>query len=137
MRRWLAVSVAAMLVTGCGVSPYVSGGPIGPTVQTRKPSHAQPRDPSPATGFEPGQILVKPAPGQTLDDLRRQFGAENVLPYRPEGMDDSLRLEFGLDDWVIILVPEGTELGALNGLIEEGIIVDSRLVPRGQGQRPI
>lgn len=137
MRMWLALPVVGLLVAGCGVSPHISGGPLGPTIPPRKPIPSAAQEPSPAIGFEPGQILVKPAPGQTLDDLRRKFGAENVQPYRPEGMDDSLRLEFGLDEWVIIIVPEGTELGALGGLIEEGIVVDSRLVPKGQGQRPI
>jgi hypothetical protein len=137
MRSWLLLPVAALLVAGCGVQPHISGGPIGPSVQTRKPAPSQAQEPSPATGFEPGQILVKPAPGQSLDDLRRKFGAENVQPYRPEGIDDNLRLELGLDEWVVIIVPEGTELGTLGGLIEEGEIVDSRLVPKGQGQRPI
>jgi len=32
----------------------------------------------------------------------------------------------------VIIVPEDSELGALSGLIEDGAIVDGRLVPKGQ-----
>ncbi|MFN8534998.1 MAG: hypothetical protein U0556_15785 [Dehalococcoidia bacterium] len=137
MRGWLVLPVAALLIAGCGAPPHTSGGPLGPSAQARKPAPAQAQEPNPANGFEPGQILVKPAPGESLDDLKRKFGADNVQPYRPEGMDENLRIELGLDEWVVIIVPEGSELGALGGLIEDGDVVDSRLVPKGQGQRPI
>ncbi|MCL6649651.1 MAG: hypothetical protein K6U89_15115 [Chloroflexi bacterium] len=130
MRRWLAFPLAALLMAGCMVPPYTSGGPIGGAPPRRSVPASQ--EPSPATGYEPGQILVRPAPGQTLEDLQRRFGAENVRPFAPEGMDDSLRLEFGLDQWYVIIVPEGSELGGLSGLIEDGAIVDGRLVPKGQ-----
>jgi hypothetical protein len=127
---------AIALASGCTpVAPHTSGGPIGPSVQARKPTPPpQASDPSPAAGFEPGTILVKPAPGQSEDDLKKQFGSDNVQPYRPDGIDENLAAELGLDGWFVIKVPEGDELGTLSGLIENGEVGDARLAPKPSGQ---
>lgn len=131
MKRWLIVSLLALAMSGCA-GVHTDGGPIGPTVQNKKPAHqasTQQPDSSQQQIGKPGQILVKPGPGQSLDDLQRRFGAENVSPYRPDGMDDSLALEFGLKDWYVIRVPEGKELEILGELADEGGYGDLKIMP--------
>lgn len=130
--RVALLALSFLLIACTGKPPIVTGGPIGPTVKNVKPVPApQIEEPSPATGFQPGEILVKPAPGVTEDDLKKRFGADNVRPFTPEGIDESLRAEFNLDEWFIIKVPEGEEVGIAGGLVEKGDIVgDVRLSPK-------
>lgn len=130
------ILASIVLAAGCApVAPHTSGGPIGPSVQARKPAPPpEAQEPNPAAGFEPGTILVKPGPGQSEEDLKRRFGENNVQPYRPEGIDENLAAELGLEGWFVIKVPEGDELGALSGLIENGDVVDARLAPRSGGR---
>ena len=55
----MSLFLASLVVTGCTpVTPHTSGGPIGPSVQARKPAPPpSAQEPNPAAGFEPGAIL--------------------------------------------------------------------------------
>ncbi|MCS7002284.1 MAG: hypothetical protein NZ518_05480 [Dehalococcoidia bacterium] len=143
MRRVLLAALSATLVvlTACAdAPPRRVGGPLGSqtptTIRTPTPTPNPNRDLTPPGGFQPGQILVQPAPGVTRDDLERQFGAGNVRPYTPSGLDDTMILEFGADNWFQIQVPSGNELGAINGLRDQGRITGYGLLPLPPSEDP-